>query len=258
MMRSLLYGTVLLAALHALALVSCGHAVARLPIPEVPKEEPTAVANPVVVTSALPKSAEEWRSQKQALLDQIDANNRENASLAQQIDAADQRAKRAEQDAQQATARTQAAWGRRIAFLCFALSVVVTIVSFTPWGAIIPKWAGPAGIAAGGAILVASSVWVWMAEHVMYFSIAAIVIGAAVALLAIFRGTLLLRIRNAYAKAVESAASDADELNAKADSLESELDAGVHGLGQKMRGKAVKTWDDVARLREEAATRGRL
>lgn len=225
--------------------------IPRIPdVPEAPSEKPS--------DTKPSKTADEWRAQKQALLDKIDANKRENASLAQQIEAADQRAKQAEQEAQRATARTQAAWGRRIAFLCFAISVVATIVSFTPWGAILPKWAGPAGIAAGAAILVASSVWVWMAEHVIYFSIAAIVIGAAVALLAIFRGTLLLRIRNAYTKAVESATSDADELNAKADSLAAELDAGVHALGQGLRGKAVKTWADVARLREAAQDKVRV
>ncbi len=208
-----------------------------------------------------PKTADDWRAEKARLLDLLDENHRANASLAQQIDAADNRANMAEKDAQQAEARTQAAWGRRIAFLCFALSVLVTILSFTPWGAILPKWAGPAGILAGIGILVAAQCWVWAFNHVLGLSIGAGCIGGVVALLALAKSGLLLRIRQTYASAIEAAHAAPTEskkleltLHAKADALAAELKGGVHALGQRLRGKPVKTKDDVIALRTAAGT----
>lgn len=209
-----------------------------------------------------PKTADEWRAQKQQLLDQIDANDRAHAQadalLREQVAASDRRAEQADRDAQQATARTQAAWGRRIAFLCFAASVLCTILSFTPWGAIIPKWAGPAGMAGGVSILIAAACWVWVADHLLPMALGVGGIGALVALIVIFKSTLLLRIRQTYSHAMENATSEADELAAKANALEAELKGGVHALGQRLRGKAVKTWEDVVKLREAAEDKTRV
>ncbi len=113
-------------------------------------------------------------------------------------------------------------------------------------------------MAGGVAILIAAQCWVWVNDHLMQLALTCGFIGALVALFLLFKSSLLLRIRQTYGAAMESATSEADVLTAKANSLEAELDAGVHKLGQRLRGKAVKTWADVAKLRDQAAAKTRV
>ncbi len=251
--REWIFACIVVILLILMVLWGCKGPVARL-LPSIP---PAPIEKPVTSTTPAPKTADEWRAQKQTLLDCIDANDRANADLRQQIGASDRRTALAEQDAQRATARTQAAWGRRIAFAIFALSTLCTILSFTPWGAILPKWVGPAGCAAATSILVAAQSWVWVADHLMLMSTIAIALGAVVAGLVLLKSSILLRIRQTYCHAMETANGEADELNAKAASLTAELDAGVHALGQRLRGKPRKTYADVIALQDAAAGKAR-
>jgi len=165
-----------------------------------------------------------------------------------------------EQKAAEITAQHEheAAIGRWLAAIVFALGTAATIISFVPvWGAFIPKWAGPFGMGASIAILVAAQVWVWVANHIMTIALGTVVIGVVIALIVFHKGLLkavkLLRIRQTYHDAMETATNEADELTAKANSLEAEIKAGVHSLGQALRKKPLKTLDDVVLLRNAAS-----
>ncbi len=240
------------------ALYSCNpvrSAVQSVIAPPIESHKPPVSATPE------PKTGDEWRAQKQSFLDQIDANDRANAVLRQQIGASDRRADIAEREAQRATVRTQATWGRRIAFLCFAASVLCTILSFTPIGKLLPMWVGPAGMSGGVAILVAAQCWVWVFNHILQLSIGAGCIGALIGLGLFFKSGILLRIRSTFAGDLEDAQKAPTlskqmelTLQAKADSLAAELKAGVHAMGQRLRGKPIKTQADVVALRTAAGT----
>lgn len=217
---------------------------------------PSSSGAPASGATPAPKSGDEWRAEKQRLLDLIGQRDAETAALRHQALEADRRAGEQDQEEAARELRQQAALGRKLAGLVFGLAVLLTIFSFTPWGAWVPRWAGPAGMAVGVGLLIAAQAWSGIAAHLTLLGIIALVAGAGVALLAMAKAGLLLHIRQGLTTRLESAQTDAEVLDAKADALEAELLHGVHHLGQRLRKKPPKTHADVAELRA-AANRAR-
>ncbi len=201
-----------------------------------------------------PRTSDEWRTYGEQLKNERDdalriAHNKDN-----EIEIVNQRIIDREQAEIRKEHAQEAAIGRRIAAICFGISTILTILSFLPiwWAKLIPKWAGPMGVAAGVALLAASFIWIWVADHIVYLSLGAGVIGVLVVLLIFKKGITLVSIRQWYQDLSEHTTSEAEEYSLKAQALEREIQCGVHAAGQMLRGKPEKTLEDVAKLRKAA------
>lgn len=221
-------------------------ALKKMPTLAEAKSIPKTVEPVATPDTTPPTTGDDWRAKAEQLRDERDQLN----AL---IVAADQRAKAADEAAARAARLAEATWTRRIAALVLLASVLVGVLSFTPWGAIVPRWIGPAGVVASLALLAAARAWVWVADHQAVLVCVVLGGGAAAAWYALRQVSSLVGIRTAFAHQIETARGPADILHAKANALEAELSAGVHRLGQRLRGKPVKTSSDAQRLRDAAA-----
>jgi hypothetical protein len=209
-------------------------------------EPPTAQPTPA------PATVEDLKARESRLKDERDQLKQQLALKDQEIENNAKRVKEQEQADALAARKREATFARWIAGLCFAASVLITIISFTPYGAIIPKWAGPVGMGAGVVILVAAGIWVWVAEHLLYFYIGSGVVGALVLLFVGHKALLLVLSRQRFHDASEGKAG-ADLIDLKASQIEAEIKLGVHTIGQRLRRKLPKTMADVMNMRIEAA-----
>ena len=214
--------------------------------------EAPATEKPIESPRPVPTNGDQWRREADALRKERDA-------LAGDLAVKDQAISTADRRADEADLAAQVAWGRRIAFLVFGLAVVVTVLSFTPWGKIIPWWVGPMGLAGAVGILVAARIWQAVGLNLGWI---ALVLGglAAIPLILMARRIGILgRIRAEFTGDIERAA-DLQPVEAAAVVAAAKLKAftaeqchGVHAMGQRLRGKKPKPAAHADALRRALA-----
>ncbi len=237
-----------------LLLVSCGNKVPKLLKQSNSMSPKSALPCPSTGIKK-PATSEEWEAQVSQLRNERSDLAVQIKNKDAQIEESERRANEQKQAEIQAQHEREASKGRWLAAICFGLSTLITIFSFIPgWGALVPKWAGPMGMVAGIVILIAAQIWVWVAMHILYLAIGAAGIGAFVLLFIIYKNGSLLMLRTWYNESMERATSEAERLRIKATSLEKELNQGLHKMGQSLRGKPLKTMEDVTALRLAAIT----